>query len=170
MTLEDILAEYPLADGSSPSLAEIVSDYWVRIQSGDGMITADELNRIELLVADAAAALEGEPVMLTTANQPIGWNSVDIVFAITDRGDPSTVRDLLEEMARTATDQHQVELLGAGPLQDLVYDRGDEFLEMLEELVRRLPTVRSALAYVWQDEYLDRSRVQWLNRFGSPPM
>jgi hypothetical protein len=168
MTLGDILAGYPLADGSSPSLADIVSDYWVTIQSGDGTMTADELNRIELLVAEAAAVLEGKPVIRTDDNEPIEWTSVDIVFAITDRGDPSTVRDLIEQMARTATDQHQIELLGAGPLQDLLYDRGDEFLETLEDLARKWPTVRAALAYVWQDE-LDRSRVQWLNRFSSPP-
>jgi hypothetical protein len=63
--------------------------------------------------------------------------------------DPHSLWPFILDVASQTDDQDTLEILGAGPLEDLIRDLGAEYFDRIEEQYRRSPTFREALSKVW---------------------
>ncbi len=81
-----------------------------------------------------------------TAGQDL-W-SVDQIAQIVASGGAEAVQ-LVVDLALAAPDDVALSRLGAGPIEVLIDRHGVDLLDDLEEVARRAPAVRTALASVW---------------------
>jgi hypothetical protein len=51
---------------------------------------------------------------------------------------------------RSLISEEVLGVLAAGPLEDLIHDKGDDFIERIELLARRDPAFRLLLRGVWE--------------------
>jgi hypothetical protein len=86
----------------------------------------------------------GEP-----ADAVAGWEAVRDCI---DAGGANAVR-VVVELIRTATNDRDVGAVGAGPLEDLLHEHGDELVDAIETEARRSPPFASALASVWLERH-----------------
>jgi hypothetical protein len=87
------------------------------------------------------------------AARELNWACEDVTRSIARGGDGAL--DVLRMLADTAASPAQLELLGAGPLEDLLHEQGEALLDSLDDLIRRTPRLRVALASVWWGEIPD---------------
>jgi hypothetical protein len=76
--------------------------------------------------------------------QKLGWAS-EMVGATMRRGG-SVATEMLVALADSAPDDDAVIYIGCGPMEDLMFEHGDDAVDVLEEAARRHPKLRHALA------------------------
>lgn len=79
--------------------------------------------------------------------------------------DPHSPWPFILEVASRTSDHEALEMLGAGPLEDLIRGLGVEYFDRIEEQYRRSPTFREALSKVWIGDD-DKSLVELYSRLG----
>ena len=83
----------------------------------------------------------------STGDKSYFWAYEEIVEMTST--DPERLWLLMLEMIRRTTDEETLAYIAAGPLEDLLKDHGNEFIERIENLARSDQRFRSALAGVW---------------------
>lgn len=73
------------------------------------------------------------------------WEAVS--EAISER--PEEGWNLVLELIREAPDKHILANVAAGPLEDLIVQHSEAFIERIEEMARKDPQFRLALSGVW---------------------
>ena len=63
--------------------------------------------------------------------------------------DPHSLWPFILEAASQTNDHDALEMLGAGPLEDLIRALGEEYFDRIEEQYRRSASFREALSKVW---------------------
>lgn len=76
-----------------------------------------------------------------------GWDGVDDRI---ERGGVEAL-DLILALLEGAPDDDACLAVGAGPLQNLLHDHGNELIDQIERVARREPRFRRALTGVWLD-------------------
>jgi hypothetical protein len=79
--------------------------------------------------------------------------------------DPRSLWPFILDVASQTSDHDALEMLGAGPLEDLIRRLGVEYFDRIEEQYRRSPTFREALSKVWISAD-DKTLVQLYSRLG----
>ncbi len=82
----------------------------------------------------------------------LGWADERVTRAISRGG-----RDALDALVvlAGAASTEQLGALGAGPLEDVLYEHGEALLDELDDVIRRTPRLRAALSAVWWGEIPD---------------
>src|SRR5262245_57567948 len=86
------------------------------------------------------ALSDGEP-----ADVCLGW---DRARDLIDAGGPGAV-EFVRRLITAAPDDAGIGLVGAGPMEDLLYAHGPELAPTVEALARRELSIARALASVW---------------------
>jgi hypothetical protein len=104
---------------------------------------------------------DGEPVAVVAA--------VETVDASVARGGPDAVA-LIGALLRLASTEEDIALVGAGPLEDLLVEHGDDLAEQVAQEAHRNPQLASALGCVWWSpeagDVVSRQLGRWLQERG----
>jgi hypothetical protein len=76
----------------------------------------------------------------------------DLLMASLVDGHPETALDAIRAVLARCEDTEEVEIVAAGPLEDLMNAHGAELLFRLDEIAADAPRFRLALALLWQEE------------------
>ena len=103
--------------------------------------------------------MEWNPTHSELADQ---WISEQIAFEKSKENPPAINHVILKsldnvdglwpfilEVASRTEDAWVLEMLGTGPLEDLIREHGEKYFDRVEEQYRRSPTFREALSKVW---------------------
>lgn len=83
--------------------------------------------------------------------------------------DPSEALEIVVALVETASNEADLDYVGAGPLEDLVRERGEVLIDQLDMLARRDPRFRRAVNAMWLSEEVPISVRQRLERFRAQP-
>jgi hypothetical protein len=113
---------------SSWDAAQVARDWWEyqRLSSG----SRDERKALDLGIAE----------------QPLAAH--DLVDETVERGGQEAV-DLLAALADAVPTGNDGAAVGAGPLEDLIHEHGDDLVSDIESYARRRPPFAQALGFVW---------------------
>lgn len=75
----------------------------------------------------------------------------DVLSDLVSIGSPDVV-SLLADLVDAGPSGSSAVIVGTGPLEDLIHEHGDAFIDELETLARRRPTFRAALSSVAIDD------------------
>jgi hypothetical protein len=87
----------------------------------------------------------------SSPNPATGIENVDLDFDL-PRENPSLCLDAILEILKTIptdTSNHHFQVLAAGPLEDLLVNHGETYVEGIEALARKRPDFRLLLNGVW---------------------
>jgi hypothetical protein len=99
--------------------------------------------------------------------------SSDDQWAIMELGDlvandPNEAWEVLQALVEHAATEWQLTMIGSAPLEDLLRDYDDTYLNLLEGVLTNRDRWASALQHVWMDRPVKRERVRTLiERFQS---
>jgi hypothetical protein len=68
------------------------------------------------------------------------------------QNDPDEAWDLILAIAKVAKNQSNLSYLAAGPLESLINDHGDRFIEFIEQEAKKNTTLAWMLREVWPNE------------------
>lgn len=115
------------------SLASLCADYWGVYEALGGDHDGEDLKQFQREYTAGEGAASNFVMDL-----PIG-------------PDPR-IKAVLVALAESAPTRQSLFFLGAGPLQDLVNDHGDDVIQWLIDTAERVPRFRIALSGVWVSE------------------
>jgi hypothetical protein len=84
---------------------------------------------------------------LDTQDQALAWAWERVAIAVMEA--PEEAWEMILCLIRKAQDSWRLEQVGAGPLESLLADHGDAFIDRVIEIARAEPKLRSALGFVW---------------------
>ena len=118
------------------------------------------MDQLELdkIVTAWITAFQAEP---KSAEYETNWWAVSEVCDWRLEGDDRLWPFILEAYKRDLPDK-MIAVLAAGPLEDLLDKRGEDFIDRIEELARRDPKFTDMLGCVWRNTITDEvwQRVQ----------
>jgi len=86
--------------------------------------------------------------------------------------DPQTALDLVFEAVRRSEDDATLAYIAAGPLEDLIVDHGDRFIDRIDLEASQEPRFRRALRGVWGHDRMSPDVAERLARLvvNEPPL
>jgi len=109
------------------------------------------MNRDEI-DAWAAAYIEAQSVPHLKGDHPLWWAVEQFMFITLDTTvSPQDCRVAILEILSRNPPKEVIEVLAAGPLEDLIAHHGSDFIERIEIEARRNPAFRQLLGGVWQN-------------------
>jgi hypothetical protein len=76
------------------------------------------------------------------------WADDKLYYLVQD--EPETAWAAIEEIIRVDASDAMLAYVAAGPIEHLLVQHGDEFIERIEQSARRDPTFRKMLGAVWR--------------------
>ena len=108
-------------------------------------IDESELDRIVTAWIAAQQATSGSPEYETN------WWAVSEVMEWALEGDGDRLWQFILETYKRDPPDEVIAVLAAGPLEDLLAKRGEDFIDRIEELARKDPNFNHVLGGVWRN-------------------
>ncbi len=103
----------------------------------------------------------------TVEDPPDQW-AYDALVDLTST-DPETTWLIILDLLAMTSDEEMLGMIGTAPLEDLVCDYGEEFIDRIEETAHENERLRYALSYVWANRAPVRPRLDALMDFLGEP-
>jgi len=88
---------------------------------------------------------------ITNANHPLWW-SVEYFMDIDNHEKANHVWIYILRIIEKQPSEKVLGMIGAGPLEDLINQYGDKFIEKIEIEARTNPQFRKVLSFVWRQD------------------
>ena len=145
---------------SPDELERLVTAYWLNYRD----INVEAENQKNELLVDDRSRLEA----LRKWKEPkYFWAAEEIGDAVEEG--QSDIVELLVVLAEAVPDDvGALAFLGAGPIEDLLLGRADEFIDQIELAAEEVPSFRTALRCAWFDDHVSSEHAARLRKFGQP--
>ena len=94
-----------------------------------------------------SAYLEAQERRVADSGDPLWW-AVDRFFELMD-AKPEDCWQAIVEITRRDLSEDLINVVGAGPLEDLIEEHGDKFIDQIEREAAQSPVFKKMLASVW---------------------